>query len=81
MTDLGPIDRYLQQSQPSHLDLLKQWLRIASVSADTRFSSDVRRSADWVANAFKTLGFHCEIIETDGPHWSMRKAHRCPAGP
>ena len=67
MTDLGPIDRYLQQSQPSHLDQLKQWLRIPSVSADTRCSGEVRQSAEWVANAFKSYGFHCEMIETEGP--------------
>lgn len=67
MTDLGPIDRYLQQSQPSHLDQLKQWLRIPSVSADTRFSGQVRQSAEWVASAFQSHGFYCEMIETEGP--------------
>ena len=32
--DLDAIDRHLQQSQPNHLDRLKELLRIPSVSAD-----------------------------------------------
>ncbi len=67
MSHLATLDRHLQQSQPSHLEQLKQWLRIPSVSADPAYSGDVRRSAEWVLNAFKSQGFEAELIETDGP--------------
>ncbi len=81
MTDLGPIDRYLQQSQPDHLELLKQWLRIPSVSADTRFADDVHKAAQWVDNAFKSLGFHSELIDTDGPSLVYAQSPAVPGKP
>ena len=45
---------------------LCELLRIPSVSADSKFHSDVRRAADWVAARLQGLGLATERIETIG---------------
>jgi acetylornithine deacetylase/succinyl-diaminopimelate desuccinylase-like protein len=54
-----------------HLDQLHAdldaWLRIPSISADPARAPDVRRSAEWLAGAFRRTGFPTvEIWETAG---------------
>ncbi len=49
-----------------HADL-DAWLRIPSISADPANAADVRRSAEWLAARFTSLGFPTvEIWETPG---------------
>lgn len=49
-----------------HDDLL-EWLAIPSISADPSHADDVRRSAEWLAAAFRRTGFPTvEIWETGG---------------
>ena len=49
-----------------HADL-DQWLRIPSISADPARAGDVRRSAEWLAQAFERTGFPTvEVWETGG---------------
>ena len=44
---------------------LDAWLRIPSISAAPECRDDVRRSAEWAAEAFRRVGFTTEILETD----------------
>lgn len=67
MSDLEAIDRYLQQSQPRHLEQLKELLRIPSVSADPAFSDSVDSAAKSVLDTLEKSGLVAELIETDGP--------------
>src|SRR5258708_5003892 len=47
-------------------DDLDAWLRIPSISADPDHARDVRRSAEWIAEALRRSGFGTvEIWETD----------------
>ncbi len=47
-------------------DDLDQWLRIPSISADPEHKQDVRRSAEWAAEALRRTGFGTvEVWETD----------------
>src|SRR5918995_4533650 len=55
----------------AHRDLLHAdldaWLRIPSISADPAYAPDVRRSAEWLAGAFRRDGFPTvEVWETPG---------------
>jgi acetylornithine deacetylase/succinyl-diaminopimelate desuccinylase-like protein len=47
-------------------DDLDQWLRIPSISAEPEHKDDVRRSAEWAAEALRRTGFGTvEVWETD----------------
>ncbi|MBS0264038.1 MAG: M20/M25/M40 family metallo-hydrolase, partial [Planctomycetes bacterium] len=71
---LEQIDRYLADNADRHLDELKQFLRIPSVSADSRHKADVRKAAEFVLTHFRGAGLEAELIETAGHpicygHW------------
>lgn len=73
-TSLDQIDRYLEAHADRHLDELKQFLRIPSVSADSRHKGDVRKAADFVMSHFRSAGLEAELVETAGHpicygHW------------
>ncbi len=67
MSDVQAINRYLQQSQPNHLNQLKELLRIPSISADSQYRADVDRAAQSVMDTLESAGLRAELIETDGP--------------
>jgi succinyl-diaminopimelate desuccinylase len=63
---LSAIDRYLGDHRDDFESQLCELLRIASVSADSKYRADVRRAADWVAGQFRSLGLATELSETPG---------------
>ena len=67
MSELQAIDQYLQQTQPKHLEALKQLLRIPSVSADPAFKDSVTAAAQSVLDTLVAAGLKAELIETSGP--------------
>src|ERR1035438_4760191 len=61
------LDAYCAANQQRHVDELIESLRTPSISADPAHAADVRRNAEYLANAARTAGFqHAEIIETAG---------------
>jgi acetylornithine deacetylase/succinyl-diaminopimelate desuccinylase-like protein len=59
------VREFIDQNRPAFLDDLAAWLRIPSVSADPDRADDVRRSAEWLADALRGTGFPVvEIWET-----------------
>ncbi len=67
MTDvLAEIDAYLSENSDRFLDELKCFLRIPSVSADSRHKGDVRRAAEFVMAQFRAAGLEAELVETAG---------------
>ncbi len=73
-TPLDQIDRYLADNADRHLAELKQFLRIPSVSADSRHKPDVRKAADFVMSHFRSASLDAELVETAGHpicygHW------------
>lgn len=67
MGDLQAIDRYIQESQTKNLDVLKELLRIPSVSADPAFKESVDAAGKSVMDTLAAAGLKTEWIETDGP--------------
>lgn len=71
---LAQIDTYLAENADRFLEELKNFLRIPSVSADSRHKGDVRRAAEFVMAQFRSLGLTAELVETAGHpicygHW------------
>src|SRR5690348_488769 len=61
------IRRAVEARREEFLDELLGWLRIPSVSVDPARADDVRRSAEWLADAFRRTGFPTvEVWETGG---------------
>ncbi|MEQ1825585.1 MAG: dipeptidase [Pirellula sp.] len=67
MTDFTSIDRYLQNNRQTHLEELFDFLRIASVSADSSKRPQMREAAEWVQNKLVAGGLLCQLVEGDGP--------------
>ena len=56
---------YVESHAREFIDDLKQWLAIPSISADPLHHSDVRRSAEWLAEHLRATGFPvAEVWET-----------------
>lgn len=59
------LDR-LRASQPTDLDDLCQWLRIGSVSSDSRAAAAMGQAADWVEQKLRSAGLNARRIPTSG---------------
>jgi len=81
MSELKAIDQYLQQTQPQHLEALKQLLRIPSVSADPAFKDSVTAAARSVLDTLAAAGLRAELIETDGPPLIYAESAPVPGRP
>ncbi len=81
MTAIQAIDRYLQQTQPKHLEQLKELLRIPSVSADPAYRDSVSKAAGCVLDTLAAAGLKTELIETDGPPLVYAESPPVPGKP
>ena len=61
-----PATDFLQRNRDTHLDELKEWLRIPSVSANSEHKADTAQAADWLAERMREAGLTAEIIQTGG---------------
>lgn len=61
------LDIYCAAHEQRHVDELIEFLRIPSISADPDRAADVRRNAEYLAEACRAAGFHhAELVETEG---------------
>lgn len=61
------IDQYFKDHRSDHLEELKAFLRIPSISSLTEHKEDVRKAADWLKAAMEKAGLeNAEVFETDG---------------
>ncbi|MCR9291264.1 MAG: dipeptidase [bacterium] len=81
MGDLDVIDRYLQKTQPDHLEQLKELLRIPSISAVPQHSTDVQTAARLVLDTLAKAGLQTEWIETEGPPLLYAESPPVPGKP
>ena len=60
-------DAYLEEHDARHLEQLKEFLRIPSVSSLPEHRDDLRRAAEWVADRLRELGARgVELLPTGG---------------
>ena len=57
---------YLSANADRFVEELEDFLRIPSVSGDSRHTADVRRGAEFVEEQLAAAGVAAEIVETDG---------------
>ncbi|MCL6599443.1 MAG: dipeptidase [Alicyclobacillus macrosporangiidus] len=62
---LSTFDQYLSEHREQHLEELREFLRIPSISTLSDHRADVRRAAEFLAEQAKAIGFeHVELLET-----------------
>lgn len=61
------VQKYIKENSQRFLDELLEFLRIPSISADTKHKEDVLKAATWLSNELKRIGMEgVEIIPTKG---------------
>jgi acetylornithine deacetylase/succinyl-diaminopimelate desuccinylase-like protein len=64
---MSSISEYLERSRDRHLDELKNFLRIPSISAKSEHSGDMATAASWLAERMLDAGLQsAEVIQTAG---------------
>ena len=61
-----PLDTYLQENRDKFERELSDFLRIPSISADSRYRQEMGKASAWVADQFQSMGLETEVIEADG---------------
>lgn len=65
MSSISDLLDTLHDAAPQHLEELIEWLRIPSISSDSRRKEDVQKAAQWVATKLEDAGLDVELITTD----------------
>jgi acetylornithine deacetylase/succinyl-diaminopimelate desuccinylase-like protein len=63
---MNAVQDYLAKHERAFVTQLCDWLRIPSVSTDSRFKADVARAAEFAAADLREIGFRTEICPTPG---------------
>ena len=53
LTHLQTFDGYFKEQREEHLEQLKEFLRIPSISALSEHKEDMQQAAEWLLNSFK----------------------------
>ena len=62
-----PVIDFIHTNRDRYLDELKQYLAIPSISALPQHTGDVKRCAEWTADAMRRIGLeHVSLVETAG---------------
>ncbi|MEP6738686.1 MAG: dipeptidase [Chryseolinea sp.] len=61
------VKQYIESNRDRFIDELFQWLRIPSISADSKYKGDVRKAAEYLVGRIKEAGVDkVELFETKG---------------
>jgi len=67
MAEADQVTDYVRRHQDTFLADLIEWLRIPSIGTDPEHTADVRRSAEWLVDRLRAVGFPTvEVWETAG---------------
>jgi acetylornithine deacetylase/succinyl-diaminopimelate desuccinylase-like protein len=75
-----PATDFLQRNREQHLEELKEWLRIPSVSAKSEHKADTAHAAEWLAGRMREAGLQVEVIPTEGHPVVLGEYHGAPEG-
>lgn len=71
----------LRAEAPRHLDDLIEWLRIPSISSDSRRKAEVQQAAHWVASKLTSAGLEVELIPTERHPMVFAQTPAVPGAP
>lgn len=81
-TSNDPVLAYIAAREASFLENLEAWLRIPSISTESRFAADVRQAAEFAAEDFRQMGMpRVEIWPTAGHPAVFAEWNGAPGGP
>ncbi|QDU81336.1 Succinyl-diaminopimelate desuccinylase [Polystyrenella longa] len=66
LADFQKVEQYLTDHQNDFIETLKTFLRIESVSADSKFIPEIKRGAEFVEKQLTSAGLETKIYETAG---------------
>ncbi len=79
MSAVDPVLSKLDQSLDASLERLFALLRIPSISTDPAYARECRRTAEWLVEDLKSIGFDASVRDTTG-HPMVVGHHDGPAG-
>ncbi|XOV74799.1 MAG: M20/M25/M40 family metallo-hydrolase [Phycisphaerales bacterium] len=65
--DLNGIFKALEQNEQAAIDRLIEWLRIPSISTDSKYRPQCRDAARWAVDRLAEAGIEAELVETGTP--------------
>ena len=74
--DIATVLDRIDQERENHLEELKEYLRIPSISTDPEYREEVRRCADFLIGKMQDAGLQTELLEADGPGHPIVYAER-----
>lgn len=81
MTSFSALLDTLQDARSTQLEDLIQWLRIPSISSDSRRKAEIQQAADWVAQKLNAAGLEVELISTQRHPMVLAQTPPVPGAP
>jgi acetylornithine deacetylase/succinyl-diaminopimelate desuccinylase-like protein len=75
------IEHYLKTHAARFEEELCEWLRIPSISADSRRRGDMLRAAEWLTDQFRRMRFSVEVVPTKGHPLVVAESPNVPGAP
>jgi len=66
MKNITEVCRRIEETQNELVETYRQFLEIASVSADSKYAQDCKSAAKWLVDKLGGMGFYIETHEKDG---------------
>ena len=78
---MNGVFQHLEENQQQFESDLFELLRIPSISADSQYTTDVRRAADWLVEHLQQIGLQTELHETPGHPVVYAESEPVPGAP
>ena len=68
MSQFSTLDNYFTEKREEHLDELKQFLRIPSISSLSEHKEDMQKGANWLADSLTKAGLENVLVDKTKGH-------------